>query len=154
MKRFWMLLVCLMAFPFWSVVFAQDPQGQPVPRQRGGPAGREKRMKNMDINNDGAVSRDEWKGKPQVFDRFDKNGDGSLTREEQRAEVTRKASPGKQKGHVRQMDANNDQQISREEWKGDAKRFERLDVNSDGVITREEIRSVRRNRQRNQIPNE
>jgi len=37
------------------------------------------------VVNDGAISRDEWKGKPQVFDRIDKNGDGVITKEELRS---------------------------------------------------------------------
>ncbi|HEV2666439.1 MAG TPA: EF-hand domain-containing protein, partial [Blastocatellia bacterium] len=63
-------------------------------------------MKRIDINNDGAISRDEWKGKPDVFDRIDKNGDGSLTREEFGSAARR------QPGRLDQMDTNNDGRIS------------------------------------------
>jgi Ca2+-binding EF-hand superfamily protein len=94
----------------------------------------------MDVNNDGAISREEWKGKVQAFDRIDKNGDQSFSSEELRS-----AGP-RQGARVNQMDANNDQQISRDEWKGPPKRFVRLDVNGDGVITKEELRSARRKR--------
>jgi Ca2+-binding EF-hand superfamily protein len=142
MKRFSIFAVCVLVLQLCAAAFAQNPQGQPVPRQRGGP-GREKRLKRMDINNDGAISRDEWKGRLQVFDGIDKNGDGSLTREELIAAEPRQP---RKHGRVNQMDTNNDNQISREEWKGEPKRFDRLDVNSDGVITKEELRSIRRNR--------
>src|SRR5215813_1408955 len=80
---------------------AQAPQSQPGPRQRGG-LNVEKRMKRMDINNDGVISRDEWKGKAEVFDKIDKNGDGSLTREELDAAARRQA------GRFDLMDTNND----------------------------------------------
>ena len=103
----------------------------------------------MDINNDGAISRDEWKGNPQVFERIDKDSNGSITRDELIAPGPRPARQARQsrhQGRIGQMDTNNDKQISRDEWKGDAKRFDRLDVNSDGVITKEELRSIRRNR--------
>lgn len=145
MKRFSIFTVCVFALLLGTAVLAQDPPTQPRPRQRGGPR-REKRIKNMDVDKDGAISRDEWKGRSLAFARIDKNGDGSLTREELVAAGTRQARPGQRKGRVKQMDTNNDNQISRDEWKGDTKRFNRLDVNSDGVITKEELRSVRRNR--------
>ena len=103
-------------------------------------------MKRLDVNNDGSISRDEWKGNPQVFERIDKNGDGSLTREELIAAGPRQSRQSRPGGRIIQMDTNNDNQISRDEWKGEPKRFDRLDVNRDGVITREELRSIRRNR--------
>src|SRR5262245_31953615 len=106
MKRFMIIAACVFAHLASIMVLAQVPQGRPGPRQRGGPDG-EKRMKRLDINNDGAVSRDEWKGKPGGFDRIDKNGDGSLTREELGAAARRQA------GRLNQMDANNDGRISR-----------------------------------------
>ncbi|MBO0725225.1 MAG: EF-hand domain-containing protein [Blastocatellia bacterium] len=149
MKRFLIFAACVSAsLASISVLSqapqgAQAPQGQPSPRRRGG-FNVDKRMKRMDTNNDGVISRDEWKGKPEGFDKIDKNGDGSLTREELEAAARRQA------GRFDQMDTNNDGRISRDEWKGPPKRFDRLDVNGDGVLTKEEIRSVRQNRQKNQ----
>jgi Ca2+-binding EF-hand superfamily protein len=136
MKRLLIFTACVFAHLASIMVLAQVPQGRPGPRQRGGPDG-ERRMKRLDINNDGAVSRDEWKGKPEAFGRIDKNGDGSVTREEFATAARRQA------GRINKMDANNDGQISRDEWKGIPKRFDRLDANGDGVITKEEIRGGR-----------
>ena len=136
MKRLLIFTACVFAHLASIIVLAQAPQDRPGPRQRGGPDG-EKRMKRLDINNDGAVSRDEWKGKPEAFGRIDKNSDGSVTREEFAAAARRQA------GRINKMDANNDGQISRDEWKGIPKRFDRLDANGDGVITKEEIRGGR-----------
>ena len=39
---------------------------------------------------------------------------------------------------LRRLDANHDRQISRDEFKGPAERFGRLDRNSDGVINRQD----------------
>jgi Ca2+-binding EF-hand superfamily protein len=139
MKRYLIIAAFVLAHLTSITILAQDPQGQTGPRRRGGHNG-EKRMKTMDINNDGAISRDEWKGKPEAFKRIDKNGDGSLTREELGSAARRQA------GRLNQMDANNDGQISRDEWKGNPKRFDRLDANGDGALTKEEIRSARQNR--------
>jgi Ca2+-binding EF-hand superfamily protein len=96
-------------------------------------------MQQMDTNNDGVISRAEWKGDPQVFDKIDRNNDGSLTREEAIAAARQHGGE-----RLKQMDTNNDRQISRDEWKGSDEAFNRLDVNNDGVITREEIRALRR----------
>lgn len=121
-----------------GTALAQDPQGPRGPRQRGGHRGG-KRMQRMDTNNDGAISRDEWRGSPQIFDKIDKNNDGSLSREEF-------AVAGRNRGgqRLKRMDTNNDRQISRDEWKGGDEAFSRLDANNDGVITREELRARRR----------
>jgi len=142
MTRYLIFAAYVLALLASISVLAQDPQVQPGPRGRGGHNG-EKRLRAMDINNDGVISRDEWKGKPEVFDRLDKNGDGSLTREEF-ADAARR-----QGGRLNQMDTNNDGKISRDEWKGNPKRFDRLDANGDGVITKEEIRGARQNRPKN-----
>jgi Ca2+-binding EF-hand superfamily protein len=122
-------------------VIAQDSQGRPEPRQRG--ANGEKRMKRLDINNDGKISRDEWKGKPEAFAKIDKDGDGSLTREEFGDAARRQA------GRFNEMDADNDGKISRDEWKGAPKRFDRIDADGDGAVTKQELRTARQNRQKN-----
>ena len=50
--------------------------------------------------------------------------------------------------NLQQMDANNDGQIARAEWKGKPKRFDRLDANHDGVIGRDELASLARDQAR------
>lgn len=63
-----------------GAALAQPPAGGP----RGGmdPAAR---FKAMDANNDGAVTKDEWKGPPERFDAIDANHDGKITAEEMAA---------------------------------------------------------------------
>src|SRR5262245_27431483 len=34
---------------------------------------------NADANNDGRITKDEWKGRPEMFDRLDANHDGAIT---------------------------------------------------------------------------
>jgi Ca2+-binding EF-hand superfamily protein len=142
MKRFMLIAICVMANLTSISVLAQDSQGQPGSRQRGG-ANAEKRMKRLDINNDGVISRDEWKGKPEAFAKIDKDGDNSLTREEF------EAAPRTQAARFTEMDTNKDGKVSRDEWKGPQKRFGRIDADGDGAITKEELRSARQNRQKN-----
>jgi len=39
-------------------------------------------FKKLDTNHDGAISRDEWKGRPKAFDRLDANHDNVLSPQE------------------------------------------------------------------------
>ena len=43
----------------------------------------------MDLNSDGAISKDEWTGPARIYDRFDSNGDGQLDAIEQKAAMER-----------------------------------------------------------------
>jgi Ca2+-binding EF-hand superfamily protein len=51
----------------------------------------EKRMKALDANHDGAISRDEWKGKTKAFDRLDANHDNVLNAQELQRAMRRAA---------------------------------------------------------------
>ena len=50
-------------------------------------------LKEMDTDADGNISRSEWKGKEEMFNRLDANHDGLLTREELR-EAGKRRGPG------------------------------------------------------------
>jgi hypothetical protein len=60
-----------------------------VQRKRGTAAGqpqtpetrpeRQRQFKKLDLDGNGSISRQEWKGKPKAFDRLDANHDGQLT---------------------------------------------------------------------------
>jgi Ca2+-binding EF-hand superfamily protein len=39
-------------------------------------------FKKLDVNHDGTISRDEWKGRPKAFDRLDADHNGSLSPKE------------------------------------------------------------------------
>jgi Ca2+-binding EF-hand superfamily protein len=45
------------------------------------------------------------------------------------------------------MDANHDGKISKDEWKGPAQAFDRLDTNHDGVLSPDELKARRRGQQ-------
>jgi Ca2+-binding EF-hand superfamily protein len=47
----------------------------------------------VDANKDGQISRDEWKGPSEVFERLDANHDGFITRDERRAASRRGQTP-------------------------------------------------------------
>lgn len=154
MRRFSVFSMWFVALLLSNSVIGQTPQTQqdPQPQRPRGVRQRAfqksgfhggKRLQRMDANNDGMISREEWQGNPKAFDRLDKNKDGVISREEI---AVRGGS--QRMGRIRQLDQNNDKQISRDEWKGSAETFNRLDINSDGVITKEELRALRQNRRR------
>ena len=85
MKRFSIFPICLLALlilAFATAGFGQDPptqSGQHAYRHPG------KKLKKMDANHDGQITRDEWKGKPKKFNKFDVNHDGVITKDELQA---------------------------------------------------------------------
>jgi hypothetical protein len=60
-----------------------SPSATPRPRISPSPLGRqnpgEMRFKGMDKNNDGKISRDEWRGNERSFEKKDTDGDGVLS---------------------------------------------------------------------------
>ncbi len=52
----------------------------------------------------------------------------------------------------KQMDKNNDRQISRDEWSRKPKAFDRLDRNSDGILNEDELKEAGKQRRNQQNP--
>ncbi len=87
-----------------------------------------------DRNGDRVITRAEWPGDPATFDRLDRNRDGVLTQAE--AEAARNGRHGKSEdGRFRGMDRDGNGVITRDEWRGNNKSFEKQDRNRDGVIS-------------------
>lgn len=100
-----------------------------------------KSFKESDANGDGRVSREEWKGRPELFDRLDGNKDGSVSKAEA-LEKFRAAMGGKGRAGealFRRNDRNGDGKITKEEWKIPPEAFDRYDANRDGAITPDEM---------------
>ena len=110
------------------------------------------RFQGMDANNDGVITRDEWRGNDRSFRNQDWNGDGMLSGDEVRAGARRQTNWSQdwnRDGRVdnldsqilqrfRGYDSNNDNRVARGEWTGDARLFTRLDGNRDGFLTIQE----------------
>jgi Ca2+-binding EF-hand superfamily protein len=83
----------------------------------------------LDSNNDGRVSRAEWRGTAERFDTLDNNRDGTLTREEIRG--TNEPPPDL----FSSVDVNRDRRVTRDEWRWSRAAFDERDANRDGVLT-------------------
>lgn len=105
---------------------------------------RELRLRSMDRDNDGVITRAEWLGTEEGFRQLDVNRDGVLSGDE----VRQIAEPGRgsQVDELRvvfdRADTNGDRRLSRSEWYGNSSTFTRLDRNGDGVISRGEFISA------------
>ena len=100
----------------------------------------------MDTNNDGKLTRAEFKGSDWLFERIDADGDGVITREEAaKFRASRGAGPGGvvqgfMAPQLRAMDEDGDGKISRNEFTGPEPMFDRLDADKDGFIIPAEAR--------------
>ena len=115
------------------------------------------RFQAMDLNNDGRITRAEWKGSDQSFKVHDWNGDGVLSGEEVRPGARRGERQNSEQdfdGPDREyqfddwtargftgIDDNRDNRITADEWHFDRESFRRADHNRDGVISRSEFLS-------------
>ena len=113
-----------------------------------GSAQAQTRFQNMDSDNDGVITRAEWRGNAQSFQSHDWNGDGVLSGDEVAAGTRRPAwnQDWNRDGRVdaldnqiaqwyRSYDANGDNRVARAEWPGDGRLFSQLDANRDGYVT-------------------
>ncbi|HVJ27128.1 MAG TPA: hypothetical protein VM493_06270, partial [Vicinamibacterales bacterium] len=109
----------------------------------------------MDTNNDGVISRAEWRGSDVSFRGHDWNGDGRLSGDEVRPGARRQSqtpTTGEFEGPDREyefdnwtpegftgLDHNKDGRITRDEWHFAREGFRRADYNNDGSLTRLEF---------------
>ena len=109
------------------------------------------RFQGMDTDNNGVITRDEWRGNDRSFRNQDWNGDGMLSGDEVRVGGRRSNwnQDWNHDGRVDNFDAqiaqryrgydmDNDSRVARREWPGDGRLFIRLDSNRDGYLTIQE----------------
>jgi Ca2+-binding EF-hand superfamily protein len=116
-----------------------------------GRQGRGMRFAAMDANNDGRISKEEWRGSDTSFKVHDWNGDGVLsgdevrvgaqrrTRIEEDFEPERLALRDWSPTRFTSIDRNRDGRVTRDEWFYDMEGFLRADRNRDNVLTRAEF---------------
>lgn len=149
----------------WApTAFAEDPPAAPAPKAPAGePPMRGRFFDTYDGNQDGKVTREEYKAADpaadmDVFDLYDSDKDGVITLAELGLPADFKPTPTKEKKDeplpgarqagameraerfkkmLAEMDLDKDGKISKAEWKGKAA-FEVMDRNKDGFISAED----------------
>ena len=111
------------------------------------------RFQGMDRNNDGVITREEWRGSQRSFDIHDWNNDGRLSGNEVRVGAQRD-SRWEEADHnanwrernlswtrsgFQNLDHNRDNRLTSNEWHYDLETFRRVDVNRDNAINLNEF---------------
>ena len=131
-----------------SVRVTEPPAPPPSPA----PSPAEGRVRDMDRNGDGVITRAEWSGSEQAFRAADWNRDGMLSGDEVPAARhaledegyepdpahTGEFSDWTDRGFSH-LDRNRDGRISRDEWRWTARTFDAHDRNGDGLLSRAEF---------------
>jgi Ca2+-binding EF-hand superfamily protein len=109
------------------------------------------RFEGMDRNNDGVITRDEWRGSSRSFDVHDWNGDGRLSGAEVQTGPLEDFEladhdPSRYERYIAwtdsgfyNLDHNRDRLITPNEWHFDRETFLRVDRNRDGALDRSEF---------------
>jgi len=128
-------------------------QGRGLGRGRSRSSDATLRFPEMDRNDDGVITRDEWTGSSESFRVHDWNRDGVLSgtevqiREarpyEETAEPARGgAVPGWSRTVFQRLDRDGNNRVTFDEWPYDIEAFRRVDVNNDRVLTESEFLST------------
>lgn len=109
---------------------------------------RQMRFRAMDTDNDGVITRDEWRGNAESFRQHDTNGDGVLSGGEvwvpagRMPETQDRSRREERAARFNRLDTNADGRISLREWSGTRAMFDRMDRNRNQFISRDEFMEV------------
>jgi Phycobilisome Linker polypeptide/Domain of unknown function (DUF4214)/EF hand len=92
-------------------------------------------FRQVDRNNDGRVTSNEWYYNAEYFRRADRNRDGALTL----SEFTSTSMDDDRDDRFDNLDTNRNGRVEKSEWHGSLDAFEWLDRNRDNVLSRVEV---------------
>lgn len=135
-----LLVVAALGYAASPAAITIEAQGRPVSRIR---------FQEMDRNNDGVVTKQEWNGSARSFEVHDWNNDGRLSGEEVRVGAQRNTNwetadhnPNRfernlswTRNSFASLDHNRDGRLAEDEWHFDRETFLRVDRNRDSAIT-------------------
>ncbi len=122
--------------------FGQRPGSEPPAAPEA--TERDRDLRRLDADGDGAIARSEWKGEAAEFDRMDANKDGRLAGEEMRGRrgegrARRQPTPF-EGGDPMAFDKNADGKLSPKEFS--AHLFSRLDADGDGSLVAQDLQGI------------
>ena len=97
------------------------------------------RFDGMDRNNDGVITRSEWRGNNVAFNNQDWNNDGVLSGDEVDANGRRGGNARRNDYDFDALDVNNNNRIERREWQARLDTFRQIDTNGDNFLSRVEL---------------
>ncbi|MEM8791526.1 MAG: EF-hand domain-containing protein [Pseudomonadota bacterium] len=133
--------------PVYPLLLAAAALSLPSTAVLAQPRGPDAMFEKMDLNGDGALSREELNEFGAArFSKIDTDGDGNLTEQEIQANVQSRAAERAQKRFAK-ADADGDGVIRRAEFEQQretrqARLFSRFDTDGDGLLSREELREA------------
>ena len=139
---------CVPVTQHYAVNLEVDPDAGRIASERGGwdRGAMTDRMKSWDANGDGLISRAEAPEQMRNrFDSIDTDGDGVLKMEKLENMPMRRRGPGRggPVQRLRQLDADGDGRITRDELPGPMKQMvDRFDTNGDDVINATELEAM------------
>lgn len=142
-KTFGLTMLAILMLSGLMLASAQEgpPAGPPGGFQGGGQRFQMPTFADLDKNKDKKISRDEFQGPPQYFDRLDENKDGFIDEEEYGRIRQRMGGGG---GNFSErlkafLDADKDGKVTREEFATMMKLFDALDSDKSGELSQEEL---------------
>ncbi len=125
----WLVFITLVA----SLVFLPEAFGKNHKDHGNKGKGVQTRFRGLDQNNDGRITRDEWRGNDRSFSVHDTNGDGVISGNEVGVAL-------RDEGYddFLEIDQDRNGRISRDEWRWDRAGFDSMDEDQDGSLTRRE----------------
>ena len=93
------------------------------------------RFRGMDLNHDGVITRDEWRGNDQSFREHDRNGDGVVSPDEMRQVAGTSGRTTAVPGFTF-LDYDGNGEVTAQEW---MRAFNGLDTDGNGMLSRDEL---------------